>query len=138
MTRLRPGDTPADGGQPDTVSLDEDGYYRLGARAWPLVSRTLLPAGRLHLFAGSRHAAQGLAAPPASGQGVFAGMGALMWLVDGDLVCRPVYDDSDPNVNPYLVDGLLLDGIGYVDVEEEPSHRATTRSSPPPPCSYRR
>jgi hypothetical protein len=44
-----------------------------------------------------------------------------MWLVDGDLVTRPVYHEDDPHVEQHLrCDGMLLEPIGYLDVEEDP------------------
>jgi hypothetical protein len=50
VTPLRQRDLSDAGARAHTVPVDEHGCYRLGAGAWPWVSRTLLPDGRLHLF----------------------------------------------------------------------------------------
>ncbi len=118
LTRLCLRDPQDSGGHPATIDADVHGFYRVGAGNWPWASRTLLPAGRLHRFVGLRHRTDSLIALPAAGQDVFTGNGALMWLVDGALVTRPVVEDGTPGAG---WERLPLDGIGCIDVDEEPA-----------------
>ena len=118
LTRLRLGDPPDGGGHVGAIGADVRGFYRVGAGIWPWVSRTLLPAGRLHRFVGLRHGTDSLIALPAAGQDVFIGDGALMWLVDGSLVTRSVVEDGTPGAD---WERLPLHGIGCIDVDEEPA-----------------
>jgi len=112
--------TPVDGTEP-TLRLVADGQLRRldTNAAAPTLVNPLDPGDVARVYAPGPPPAGRLPRPQPGRGAAHAGRnGALMWLVDGALVTRPVVEDGTPGAD---WERLPLDGIGCIDVDEEPA-----------------